>query len=111
MADGDGAQVPPAPERNVGPLRFIVAGEAQRALSDAQIEADPARVAAGWERRFIASGARAEEMKRLYEALGFEVAADPVRPDQIRGDCEDCRVLIQLQFEMIYTRRKDAAST
>jgi len=91
---------------DVGPLRFIVSTEAKRALSAAQVEADPSRVADGWERRFIADGPRAEEMMQLYRALGYEVVADPIRPEQLGNDCEDCRVLIQLAFRMIYTRKR-----
>ena len=86
-------------------LGFIVGGEAQRILSEAQIEADPARIADGWERRFVADRVRADEMMRLYEELGFEVVADPIDPEELRGQCEDCLLLARLQFKMIYTRR------
>ena len=34
-------------------------------------EADPARLAAGWERRFVADPRRAHEAAALYVALGF----------------------------------------
>jgi hypothetical protein len=77
-------------------------------VSDARIRADPERIAAGWERRFIAGPARAEEMMQLYRDLGFEVAADPIQPQLFEGDCEDCRLLAQLQFKMIYTRKQRA---
>ena len=93
------------------PLGFIVAGEARRMLSDAQIAADPERVAAGWVRRFIASGPRAQEMIQLYRELGFEVAADPIRSEQITGDCGDCELLMRLEFVMIYTRIRRPAAT
>jgi hypothetical protein len=39
--------------RSLGP---IVEQEARRMLSEAQLAPDPARVADGWERRFIADG-------------------------------------------------------
>ncbi|OGF22408.1 MAG: hypothetical protein A2V63_10090 [Candidatus Eisenbacteria bacterium RBG_19FT_COMBO_70_11] len=105
MTDGEQEKPPRGRDEDAGPLGFIVAGEAQRVLSDAQIEADPARVAEGWERRFVADGARAEEMIALYRELGFEVVADPIRPDHIGDQCESCQLLIRLQFKMIYTRR------
>jgi hypothetical protein len=95
--------------KDVEPLRFIVSAEAQRVLSSAQIEANPARIAEGWERRFIADGPRAEEMMRVYEDIGFEVLAEPILPEHVGDQCEDCQLLIRLQFKMIYTRRKRAA--
>lgn len=86
-------------------LEFILESEAKRALSAAQIEADPARIAQGWTRRFIIEGARAAEMIRLYEELGYEVCADPIRGDSVSDECEDCRLVLALDFKMIYTRR------
>ena len=71
----------------------------------AEVAPDPARIAAGWEPRFVADGARADEAVRLYRELGFEVAADPVTPENLSPDCGDCRVVMALRFQMIYTRR------
>jgi hypothetical protein len=88
--------------RSLGP---IVEQEARRVLSEAQLAPDPARVADGWERRFVADGRRAEEMIELYRQLGFEVVADPIRPEQMSDDCEDCKLLMLLEFKTIYTRR------
>lgn len=96
----------PGPPDPSGPLSFLVEGEARRVLSEAQLRPDPARIADGWERRFIADGARAQEMAALYESLGFEVAADPIRPDEMGEDCEDCQLLALMKFRTIYTRRK-----
>ena len=42
---------------------------------------------------------------RLYEELGFEVCADPLKPEDLAGECEDCQLLMLLQFKTIYTRR------
>ncbi|MBE0591396.1 MAG: hypothetical protein IH616_03215 [Gemmatimonadales bacterium] len=89
--------------RSLGP---IVEQEARRILSEAQLAPDPQRVADGWERRFVADGRRAEEMIELYRELGFEVCADPVRPEQVGDDCADCRLLMLLEFKTIYTRKK-----
>lgn len=65
---------------------------------------DPERLAQGWERRFIANGARVDEMVRLYRELGFETVVDPIRPADIGDDCGDCRLVTQLRFRVIYTR-------
>lgn len=93
--------------RSLGP---IVEQEARRVLSEAQLAPDPARVADGWERRFIADGQRAEEMMALYRDLGFEVCADPITPGQVGDDCADCRLLMLLDFKTIYTRKKRPGS-
>ena len=88
--------------RALGPLLRV---EAHRIVSEAAIEPDPERLAAGWERRFIADGRRAEEAMELYRELGFEVCADPVRPEDLGGECEACRLVAALRFRSIYTRR------
>ena len=71
---------------------------------------DPRRVAEGWERRFVADEARAAEMMRLYEELGFETVADPIRTEDVSDACGDCRLVAALRFKMIYTRRRTASS-
>jgi ribosomal protein S18 acetylase RimI-like enzyme len=63
-------------------------------------------VAQGWERRFTADEQRAREAIELYEKLGFEVRAEPVRPNELEEDCEDCRTVVAFRFLTIYTRRK-----
>jgi hypothetical protein len=87
-------------------LSPLVEQEARRFLSESQIEGDPQRIADGWERRFIADGRRAEEMVELYSQLGYEVCADPVSPDVVGEDCDDCQLLAALQFKIIYTRKR-----
>jgi hypothetical protein len=97
----------PSPDRSLSqPLGSIVEQEARRALSEAQLQADPDRIAAGWERRFIADPQRAQEAIELYTEMGFEVCADPVKPDELGEECEDCQLLAQLRFRTIYTRRR-----
>ena len=86
------------------PLSRLVREEAHRVLSDARIAPDPARLADGWERRFIADGPRCEEALRLYRELGYEVCADPLAPQDLAGECEDCQLVMALQFKTIYTR-------
>ncbi len=87
-------------------LGHVVEQEAQRILSETELGADPALVAQGWERRFIADGRRAAEAMELYEELGYEVRGEPVRAEAMLDDCEDCQLLILLQFKTIYTRKK-----
>jgi hypothetical protein len=70
-----------------------------------RLEGDPARIAAGWERRFIADGARAKEAVDLYSRLGYEVCMDPLGPADLSEGCEDCALVELLQFRVVYTRR------
>ncbi len=88
---------------SLGPF---VEEEAKRLLSERVLEGDPERLADGWERRFIADGRRAEEAIELYEQLGYEVCADPVRRDDVGDDCDDCQLVALLKFVTIYTRKK-----
>ncbi|HET9251993.1 MAG TPA: hypothetical protein VFP58_07755 [Candidatus Eisenbacteria bacterium] len=66
---------------------------------------DPSRLAEGWEPRFVVEARRVPEYVDLYASLGFEVVADPVRPDPLAAGCGDCRIAILLDFRVIYTRR------
>lgn len=102
MSAGDPAA--PTPGESLAPLSRLVRQEAHRVLTEAQLAPDPARLAEGWERRFVADGPRCEEAMRLYAELGFEVCADPIRPEQLAGECEECQVIIVRQFRTIYTR-------
>jgi hypothetical protein len=67
---------------------------------------DPARIAAGWEFRFVADTARAEEAVALYASLGFEVAADSIETNRLDEDCAGCQVVVLLRHRAIYTRRR-----
>jgi len=103
MSAGDpgGARDPAA-----GKLGFVVRGEALRADAESRIRPDPARIAEGWERRFVIERARAADLVSLYEAAGFEVVVDPVPPELVAEECTDCRVVGQLEFVSVYTRRR-----
>jgi hypothetical protein len=83
----------------------VVEQEARRLLSEAQLEADPELLAAGWERRFVADGQRACEATELYEQLGYEVCTRSLGPDELGDECEDCKLIALLQFQTIYTRK------
>jgi len=89
------------------PLSRMVEEEARRVLSEAELTADPALVAEGWERRFVTDGRRATEVIDLYEELGYEVRAEPVREEELENDCEDCQLIVLMQFKTIYTRKKN----
>ncbi len=89
-------------------LGSTVRQEARRALLEAQLSPDPKRIAEGWERRFITDGQRAEEIMELYRQLGYEVCADPMRREDLEGECEDCALVMLFQFKMIYTRKQRA---
>ncbi|MBP7588022.1 MAG: hypothetical protein KBA72_08725 [Thermoanaerobaculia bacterium] len=86
-------------------LLRLLRQEEHRVLSSAALAADPARLAAGWERRFLADGPRAAEAVALYESLGFEVAADPLAGPDLPTDCTDCQLATLLAFKTIYTRK------
>ena len=94
------------PPEKVDELGFVVQQEAHRILSDAQLEPDPALLAEGWERRFIADGRRAKEMIDLYTELGYEVHVEPVHAEEFDDDCQDCGLIAVLKFGTIYTRKK-----
>jgi len=96
---------PPDPPESDAAER-IAADEARRLRWEAGIRPDPERVAAGWERRFLADPARAREATELYERMGFEVALDPVRPEDLEEGCADCALVTTAGFRMLYTRRR-----
>ncbi len=93
------------PSNDEATLLRLVREEEHRVLSTAALAADPARTAAGWERRFIADGPRAAEAVALYEALGFEVEAVALSGLDLPADCTDCQLATLLAFKTIYTRK------
>ena len=58
----------------------------------------------GWVRRFVAAPVRLKEAVALYESLGYEVHLEPLTPEELQAECEDCRLAVAL-FRVIYTRR------
>lgn len=94
---------------DVDSLSGVVRQEARRALSERQLEPDPALVAQGWELRFVADAHRVAEMTQLYRELGFEVLAQPLvgveDDEQLDPDCVGCVVASVFQFKSIYVRR------
>lgn len=88
------------------PLASIVRGEAVRADAEERIKPDPARIAAGWQRRFVIERARVADFVALYEESGFEVAIDPVAPELLQDECSDCKLVMALDYVQVYTRRR-----
>lgn len=76
------------------------------ALPDLDFPPDPALVAQGWERRFMADPVRAREAKRLYSELGFEVHCAQIKPAELSEVCGDCALETCLAYVTIYTRKK-----
>lgn len=80
-------------------------GERVGPLPKIATEPDPERIAQGWALRFVVEGLRAESFVRLYESLGYEACADPLRPELLPEGCTDCRLAAALGLRAIYTRR------
>ncbi len=83
--------------------RAIAESEALRALGQQRVRANPDRLAAGWERRFVTDVTRVAEAVALYQAAGFDVVADPVRPEELDEGCDACA--LATMFRTVYTRR------
>ena len=96
---------PPDPVR---PLASLVRGEALRADNEARIRPDPARLEAGWERRFVIERERSADLVRLYAVAGYEVAVDPVPPEPLADECDGCRIVFLREYVSIYTRSRAA---
>jgi hypothetical protein len=75
-------------------------------LTAAPLAVDAALEAAGWQRRFVADGARAAEMAELYRELGFEVRTEAVSAADLGDACADCLLVAALRFQVVYVRRK-----
>lgn len=88
-------------------IQALLEHSADRVLSEAQLQPNPALVAEGWERRFTADEQRAKEAMELYRQLGYEVRAEPVSPEDVHDDCNDCRAVLSFRFCTIYTRKRD----
>jgi hypothetical protein len=71
---------------------------------------DPQLAAEGWERRFMADPARAEEASNIYAELGFEVRAEMIKPSELSIICGDCRLATCHSYVTIYTRRSPPVS-
>ncbi|MBZ0112591.1 MAG: hypothetical protein K8J08_09030 [Thermoanaerobaculia bacterium] len=59
----------------------------------------------GWQRRFVAGGARIEEAIESYSQMGFEVLAQPVEREDLSPQCHSCESPLCPSYRLIYTRR------
>jgi len=64
----------------------------------------------GWTRRFTISPARLEETVELYRSLGYEVHLEPLSPDELEEQCQDCRLAVVF-FRILYTRPRRRPET
>ena len=87
-------------------IESLFDGLSRRVLSDAQLQPNSSLIAQGWERRFTADDQRAKEAMELYAQLGYEVRAEPVLPEELQDDCQDCKTVVSYYFQTIYTRKK-----
>jgi hypothetical protein len=76
---------------------------------DADSPPDAALMAAGWERRFVADPIRAREAAALYESLGFDVHAEPLKPTELGAQCEDCQLIVCHTYVTLYTRKAECS--
>jgi hypothetical protein len=70
----------------------------------AALARDAALAAEGWTRRYMATMPRIEEGEELYRQLGFEVRLEHPVTDELREECGDCRLALEL-FRVLYTRK------
>ena len=105
----NGPERPETP-RTMPSLASLVRGEAARSEAEGRIRPDPARLADGWERRFVIEMRRAPDLVKLYEQSGLEVVLDPVPPELVDDECVDCRLVAQLEYVSLYTRRRAGAT-
>jgi hypothetical protein len=68
---------------------------------------DPSLLQEGWEYRFVASGQRLIEVQELYEELGFDVRAETIPPESFPEGCEECQLILMLNFKAVYTRKPE----
>jgi hypothetical protein len=87
-------------------IENIFDSSGQRVFSDAQLRPNSSLLAQGWERRFTADEQRAREAMDLYSQLGYEVRAEPVHPEEVPDDCQDCKTVVSYYFQTIYTRKR-----
>jgi hypothetical protein len=53
----------------------------------------------------VASGQRLSEVEELYSELGFEVRVESIPPEAFPEGCDECQLVLMLNFKAIYTRR------
>ena len=59
---------------------------------------------AGWQLRFEADAARADELVDLYRDLGYEVTTRKIAPQEIGPECAGCAIIVCKRYVALYTR-------
>jgi len=84
-----------------------------RDLSDVRagrtIRPNPTLIAEGWKQRNVSGPDRTDELRRLYESLGFDVRIEKLDPRDFGSDfedCESCAVVACTSYVVIYTRKR-----
>jgi hypothetical protein len=67
---------------------------------------DAKLIADGWERRFIADAARAQEAMEMYNTMGCEVRSEFVNTEELREECSGCLAILK-QLRVVYTRKRN----
>ena len=60
----------------------------------------------GWERRSIVDEPQVKELVDLYESLGFEIHVEPVRSEEMVGECTECFEKDCIKYKAVYTRKQ-----
>lgn len=68
---------------------------------------DAKLIADGWQRRFVADPARAQEALEMYSTMGYEVRLELVDTEELREECSGCLAILK-QLRVVYTRKTSA---
>lgn len=70
---------------------------------------DPALLALGWTRRYLADEVQARQAVDLYAAMGLEVITRGLQAQDFGPDCGPCAKTACRTYVMIYTRKTGPA--
>lgn len=59
----------------------------------------------GWQRRFMGTPPRLDEVVELYRELGHEVRVEQVEEQDLADHCRGCRLALAL-FRVVYTKER-----
>jgi hypothetical protein len=96
-----------SPGVNVTPSFHQCPANGEGDFGDLPVPADPKLTAEGWVRRHLADAARAEESIDLYTAMGYEVKAQKLTPEDFGPQCAHCASVVCRACVMIYTRKTE----
>ena len=70
------------------------------------VRTDDDLIAEGWTRRNMSDPKCAQETVAQYEALGFEVRVESLKPEDFDAKCAACALSVCSSYVVIYTRKK-----